>query len=146
VDATLERMFISPAQGTRTGAPTDLPVRRAPVERFPYHVIYLQTEATIECSPLRTTAEGRILEGSSLAFHRRDYRAFDILPRRAWRTDRCPIGASRVAGTQNACNWAAPIVILRGASATQRIWEGALPSGDPPLAPSTLARRYSQAL
>jgi hypothetical protein len=27
--------------------PPDLPVRRAPVKRFPYHVIYLETETAI---------------------------------------------------------------------------------------------------
>jgi len=48
VDATLERIVHFPRTGAPVpGAPTDLPVRRAPVERFPYHVIYLQTEATI---------------------------------------------------------------------------------------------------
>jgi hypothetical protein len=37
-----------PRAGTRVPrVPIDLPVRRAPVKRFPYHVIYLDLKATI---------------------------------------------------------------------------------------------------
>lgn len=48
VDETLDRLRRYP----RAGAPvphvsTDLAVRRAPVKRFPYHVIYLELVASI---------------------------------------------------------------------------------------------------
>ena len=48
VDATLDQIVRLP----RAGAPVprlsgDLRVRRAPVARFPYHVIYLEERATI---------------------------------------------------------------------------------------------------
>ena len=48
VDATLDRIARLPRAGARVpGVADDLPVRRAPVERFPYHAIYLETSATI---------------------------------------------------------------------------------------------------
>ncbi len=48
VDATLDRIMRLPHAGARVPrVPLDLPVRRAPVKRFPYHVIYLETKPTI---------------------------------------------------------------------------------------------------
>jgi toxin ParE1/3/4 len=48
VDATLEQMVQRPRAGAPVKrVPVDLPVRRAPVKRFPYHVIYLEANAMI---------------------------------------------------------------------------------------------------
>ena len=48
VDATLAQIVRLPRAGARVPrVPIDLPVRRAPVKRFPYHVIYLDLKATI---------------------------------------------------------------------------------------------------
>lgn len=48
VDAALDQIVRLPRAGARVPrVPVDLPVRRAPVKRFPYHVIYLETKATI---------------------------------------------------------------------------------------------------
>ena len=48
VDAALEQIFRLPHAGAPVKRlPLDLPVRRAPVKRFPYHVIYLEANATI---------------------------------------------------------------------------------------------------
>ncbi len=48
VDATLTRIVRLPrAGGPVKRVPSDLPVRRAPVERFPYHVIYLEAPGMI---------------------------------------------------------------------------------------------------
>ena len=43
VDMALRQVVRLPRAGARVPrVPTDLPVRRAPVRRFPYHVIYLE--------------------------------------------------------------------------------------------------------
>lgn len=48
VDTALRQVVRLPRAGVRVPrVPTDLPVRRAPVKRFPYHVIYLETKDTI---------------------------------------------------------------------------------------------------
>ena len=48
VDAALGQVVRLPRAGARVPrVPPDLPVRRAPVKRFPYHVIYLEAEDTI---------------------------------------------------------------------------------------------------
>ena len=48
VDATLTRIVRMPGAGAPLKrVPPDLPVRRAPVERFPYHVIYLEARGMI---------------------------------------------------------------------------------------------------
>ena len=48
VDATIERILDLPGLGERVAhLPPDLPVRRLAVKRFPYHVVYLETEAQI---------------------------------------------------------------------------------------------------
>jgi len=48
VDTALDQIVRLPHAGARVPrVPVDLPVRRAPVQRFPYHVIYLETKATI---------------------------------------------------------------------------------------------------
>lgn len=48
VDDTLRRIVLFPSAGAPVPrVPADLTVRRAPVKRFPYHVVYLKTEATI---------------------------------------------------------------------------------------------------
>lgn len=46
VDDTIERILELPRSGARVPRlPPDLPVRRLAVARFPYHVIYLETDA-----------------------------------------------------------------------------------------------------
>ncbi len=48
VDAAIERILELPRSGARVPrVPSDLPVRRLPVKRFPYHVVYLDTDAQI---------------------------------------------------------------------------------------------------
>ena len=48
VDAAVGQAVAFPRSGMPVArVPRDLPVRRIPVKRFPYHVIYLETEATI---------------------------------------------------------------------------------------------------
>jgi toxin ParE1/3/4 len=48
VDSTLSRIAEMPHAGAPVkGVPPDLPVRRAPVKRFPYHVIYLEANGVI---------------------------------------------------------------------------------------------------
>ena len=47
VDLALEQIAGWPQIGRRVpGLPDDLPVRRVPVKRFPYHVVYLAWEGT----------------------------------------------------------------------------------------------------
>lgn len=48
VDATIDQIVRLPQAGAPvTRLPPDLPVRRAPVKRFPYYVVYLEAELTI---------------------------------------------------------------------------------------------------
>ena len=48
VDAALDQIARWPAIGERVlNVPNDLPVRRWPVSRFPYHVIYMEWEGII---------------------------------------------------------------------------------------------------
>jgi plasmid stabilization system protein ParE len=48
VDAAIDRIVEMPQAGTRVPRmPADLPVRRRPVTRFPYHVVYLETSSYI---------------------------------------------------------------------------------------------------
>lgn len=48
VDAALERIAQWPQIGRRvTGVPNDVPARRVPVNRFPYHVAYMEWEGLI---------------------------------------------------------------------------------------------------
>lgn len=48
VDATIEQVLRFPGAGAAVPkVPTDVPVRRAPVKRFPYSVVYLQVDAVI---------------------------------------------------------------------------------------------------
>ncbi len=48
VDDTLRRIVRFPSAGVPVPrVPTDLAVRRAPVKRFPYHIVDLKTEAAI---------------------------------------------------------------------------------------------------
>jgi plasmid stabilization system protein ParE len=48
VDAALTHIVRLPKAGAPVKQlPSDLPVRRAPVKRFPYHVIYLELNAEI---------------------------------------------------------------------------------------------------
>jgi plasmid stabilization system protein ParE len=48
VDAALETIAQWPQIGRRvTGVPNDSPARRVPVNRFPYHVAYLEWEGVI---------------------------------------------------------------------------------------------------
>ena len=48
VDAALAQIVRLPKAGAPVKQlPSDLPVRRAPVKRFPYHVIYLELNAEI---------------------------------------------------------------------------------------------------
>jgi toxin ParE1/3/4 len=48
VDAALDRIARFPSAGASVPRlPADLPVRRAPVKRFPYHVVYLHLKSTI---------------------------------------------------------------------------------------------------
>jgi toxin ParE1/3/4 len=48
VAATMDRLVISPAAGARVPyVPSELAARRSPVERFPYHVVYLDTRDAI---------------------------------------------------------------------------------------------------
>lgn len=48
VDSTIRRIVAFPQAATRVpGLPQDLPVRRAAVKRFPYHVVFLETPGTI---------------------------------------------------------------------------------------------------
>jgi plasmid stabilization system protein ParE len=48
VDAALDQIARSPKAGALVRrVPVDLQVRRAPVTRFPYHVVYLETSSTI---------------------------------------------------------------------------------------------------
>ena len=45
VDATLDRVIRLPRAGAMVrGVPADLPVRQAPIKRFPYRVIYLEMD------------------------------------------------------------------------------------------------------
>jgi len=48
VDAALDQVARLPKAGALVRrVPVDLQVRRAPVKRFPYHVVYLETTSTI---------------------------------------------------------------------------------------------------
>jgi len=48
VDATVDRIVATPRAGTVVpGLPSDSPVRRRAVTRFPYHVVYLETASEI---------------------------------------------------------------------------------------------------
>ena len=48
VDATVRQIVDLPGAGARIPqVPASLPVRRLPVKRFPYHVVYLETPAAI---------------------------------------------------------------------------------------------------
>ena len=48
VDAALERIAQWPQIGRRvTGMPNDVPARKVPVNRFPYHVAYLEWKGVI---------------------------------------------------------------------------------------------------
>jgi toxin ParE1/3/4 len=48
VDATIDRILRMPHAGARVPrVRADFPVRRVPVRRFPYHVIYLESRSTI---------------------------------------------------------------------------------------------------
>ena len=48
VDSTIRRIVAFPQSAALVpGLPPDLPVRRAAVKRFPYHVVFLQTLASI---------------------------------------------------------------------------------------------------
>jgi len=48
VDATLDQVARWPAIGQRVvNVPDDVPARRWPVNRFPYHVIYMEWEGII---------------------------------------------------------------------------------------------------
>jgi plasmid stabilization system protein ParE len=48
VDATLDHIVRLPHAGAPVPrVPMDLPVRRTPVKRFPYHVVYLETSESI---------------------------------------------------------------------------------------------------
>ena len=48
VDATFEQVSRLPKAGALVRrVPVDLQVRRAPVKRFPYHVVYLEAPSTI---------------------------------------------------------------------------------------------------
>jgi len=48
VDLALEQIAGWPQIGRRVaGLPTSLPVRKVPVKRFPYHVVYLTWEGTL---------------------------------------------------------------------------------------------------
>jgi len=48
VEATLDQIARLPQAGTNVPRlPDDLPVRRAPVKRFPYHVVYLESSEAI---------------------------------------------------------------------------------------------------
>ena len=48
VDATLAQIVRFPQAGAPLPrVPPELPVRRAPVNRFPYHIVYIEAEATI---------------------------------------------------------------------------------------------------
>jgi len=48
VDAAVRRIVELPRAGARVPRlPATLPVRRIPVTRFPYHVVYLETPAAI---------------------------------------------------------------------------------------------------
>ena len=51
VDATIGQIIDLPRSGSPVPRmPADLPVRRMAVKRFPYHVIYLETQPHIVCS------------------------------------------------------------------------------------------------
>ena len=48
VDAAIDQILDLPRSGSPVPRmPTDLPVRRIAVKRFPYHVVYLETTAQI---------------------------------------------------------------------------------------------------
>jgi plasmid stabilization system protein ParE len=48
VDAAIDQIVRQPRAGAPVPrVPVDLSVRRAPVKRFPYHVIYIEMNATI---------------------------------------------------------------------------------------------------
>ena len=48
VDAAIDQILDLPRSGSRVPQiPTDLPVRRIAVKRFPYHVVYLDTKTQI---------------------------------------------------------------------------------------------------
>lgn len=48
VDAAVHQIVDLPRAGARVPhLPTTLPVRRLPVKRFPYHVVYLETPVAI---------------------------------------------------------------------------------------------------
>ena len=61
VDATLELIGRWQQIGRRvTSLPDDVPARKAPLNRFPYHVVYLEWQGVIrifESWPLPTTTE-----------------------------------------------------------------------------------------
>ena len=42
VDATIDRIVVTPGAGFRVPLPEDLTVRRRAVARFPYHVVYME--------------------------------------------------------------------------------------------------------
>jgi hypothetical protein len=68
VDATIDHILELPEAGALLSRmPSDLPVRRRAVTRFPYHVVYLEIDQTIRISPLRTIvgnqATGKIASG-----------------------------------------------------------------------------------
>jgi plasmid stabilization system protein ParE len=53
VDATIDRIVAVPRAGTPAPRmPSDSPVRRRAVPRFPYHVVYLETSAGIRILPI----------------------------------------------------------------------------------------------
>ena len=61
VDTALDQIVLVPRAGARVPRlPADLPVRRAPVRRFPYHVIYLETQAAIRVLLSPTTGADRV--------------------------------------------------------------------------------------
>jgi hypothetical protein len=67
VDATLAQIVRLPRAGARVPrVPIDLPVRRAPVKRFPYHVIYLDVKATIRVLAVAHDRRMRELERAPL--------------------------------------------------------------------------------
>ncbi len=48
VDASIEQVLAFPTSGAAVnGVPVDLQVRRLPVKRFPFHIIYLQSETEL---------------------------------------------------------------------------------------------------
>ena len=56
IDAALERIARWPEIGRRVpGVPKDLPVRRFPVIRFPYHIAYMEWDGVIRLLAFATT-------------------------------------------------------------------------------------------